>query len=102
VSRIAIDYEEVLWAGLELSYQGRELYEAAFQMVEDLKHWQGGEVRRHLLARLSGIEAGACREQGMCPHCGRELEEGAEGFAVDGGAKAYHSYTVLMCPACDL
>jgi len=99
--RIAIDYEEVIWAGLEAYYTGRELYEAAFQLVDDLKGWQGGEVRKRLQDRLSYLESYSCREYGLCPHCGRDLEERIEGFEVDGGAKAHHSYTVMACPGCD-
>jgi hypothetical protein len=99
--RIAIDYEEVLWAGLEAYYTGRDLYEAAFQLVEDLKGWQGGETRRRLMDRLSYAEAVSCREHGLCPHCGRDLEQSVEGFGVDGGSRSIHRQAVMICPGCD-
>jgi len=100
--RIAIDYEEILWVGLEVCYTGRELYEAAFQLADDLKGWQGGEVRKQLQRRLSYAEAVSIREAGMCPHCGCDLESTTEGFEVDGGARSRQLYTVMACPACDL
>lgn len=99
--RIAIDYEEIIWAGLEQVYAGRELYEASFQLVDDIKGWQAGEVRRQLQNRLSYAEAVSIREHGLCPHCGRDLEEAGEGFEVDGGARSVHTYTVMHCPNCD-